>query len=266
MQALSNSERMSLFQRSSLILKLSFLWVDFLSVSSFILQTAFYIYRGLGFIVMKELLMVFRKEKSLRILSMHSKVILTTMLSMVIIGTGTIFVGEYLTSLDQFSLFNKFQVALFQFVAAQSTSGFNTVNFANLQPYSLYLITLIMFIGGSPGSTAGGIKITTLAILVQSVKTTLYSKEEVELFERSLQTSIVVKAVTITMISLLIVSFFVFLMLLLEPKQTFLALSFEVLSAFGTVGLSLGITGSLSLAGKIAVTSYISAGRWRKRC
>lgn len=216
---------------------------------------------GLGFIVMKELTMVIKKEKKLAKLSIHSKVILVAQISIVLFGTSIVFFGEFLSFLADYSLFDKLQISLFQFVAALSTHGFNSVPMASLQSYTIYFLTLIMFIGGSPGSTAGGIKLTTLAILIQSVRTTLHGKTDVEFFERSIATGTVVKAIAITMISLLIVCTFIFIMVILEPAHSFLSITFEVLSAFGTVGLSLGITGSLSWLGKLAIIIVMFIGR-----
>ena len=118
-----------------------------------------------------------------------------------------------------------------------------------------------MFIGGSPGSTAGGIKTTTFAILIQSIKSTLKGQKSVTIFDRTLPTPIVVKAIGLTFISIVIVCFFVLIMMRIEPNQNLLTLMFEVVSAFGTVGLSLGATAQLSVAGKIAISLLMYIGR-----
>lgn len=216
---------------------------------------------GLGFMVMKESLKVLQGKMKFVMISMHSKVILATSFLMYTIGTLVIFFGEFLHSLDSYSLYDKFHIAFFQFTAAMSTSGFNTVPINSMHSYSLFFIMLSMFIGCSPGSTGGGIKITTFAILIQSVRTTLTGKDEVEFFERSLPSSVVVKATALTIISLTIVAFSIFLMMFIEPKIGFQELSYEVMSAFGTVGLSMGITSSLSILGKICITAVMFVGR-----
>jgi trk system potassium uptake protein TrkH len=118
-----------------------------------------------------------------------------------------------------------------------------------------------MFIGASPGSTGGGIKRTTFAILFQSVKATLRGREQVEFFDRKVPNVVVVRAVSIIVMSLIMVSFFILLMMRLEPEHDFLSLFFEVVSAFATVGLSLGITPYLSVSGKLALTVLMFVGR-----
>ena len=118
-----------------------------------------------------------------------------------------------------------------------------------------------MFIGASPGSTGGGIKTTTFALLFQSVNATLRGRDRVEFFDRTVPNLTVVRAVAIIVISLIIVSFFILLMMRLEPEHDFLSLLFEVVSAFATVGLSLGITPYLSVAGKIALIFLMFVGR-----
>jgi trk system potassium uptake protein TrkH len=120
---------------------------------------------------------------------------------------------------------------------------------------------LLMFIGASPGSTGGGVKTTTFAVLLQSVTATLKGKYDVEFFERKIPPATVVKSIAIFIISLIIVSSGVLIMMRLEPDKSFLALFFEVTSAFGTVGLSLGITPFLTVLGKITIIAMMFFGR-----
>lgn len=216
---------------------------------------------GIGFLVMKEVIMVLQRKLRWSMISMHSKVILVTSFWMYAIGTMIIFVGEFNHSLESYNLFDEFHVALFQFAATMSTSGFNSVPMNSLHSYTLYLMLVTMFIGCSPGSTGGGIKITTFAVLLQSVKTTLYGKKEVEFFNRSIEPSLVVRATALTIISLVVVTISIFIIMAVEPSFSFLQLSFEVLSAFGTVGLSMGITSTLSALGKTIITAVMYVGR-----
>lgn len=118
-----------------------------------------------------------------------------------------------------------------------------------------------MFIGAGSGSTAGGIKISTFAILVQSVKSTLKGRDTVEFFDRRIPSPIVVKATAVTIISLMITSFFIFILMKLEPEQNFLTIFFEAISASATVGLSLGLTPYLSVMGKLAISMLMFIGR-----
>ncbi len=171
-----------------------------------------------------------------------------------------IFFGEFLNALDSYTLFEKIQIAFFQSVTLR-TAGFNTISLTSLHPFTAYGMMLFMFIGGSPGSTAGGIKTTTFAILIQSIKSTLKGQKSVTIFDRTLPTPTVVKAIGLTFISIVIVCFFVLIMMRIEPNQNLLTLMFEVVSAFGTVGLSLGATTQLSVAGKIAISLLMYIGR-----
>ena len=215
---------------------------------------------GFGFIVLKELeAIVFRRRKIVN-LSVHSKIVLVTNFVLIALVAIYIFFGEFLHALGSFNVGDQAQIALFQSVTTR-TAGFNTIPLNSLHQHSLYLICLIMFIGASPGSTGGGIKTTTFAILFQSVKATLRGKDRVEFFDRTVPNSVVVRATAIIVISLIIVSFFILLMMRLETEHSFLSIFFEVVSAFATVGLSLGITPYLSAAGKLAIILLMFIGR-----
>ncbi len=215
---------------------------------------------GLGFIVLKELEFFIKQGKKLVNLSVHTKVVLTVNITLVILVAMYIFFSEFLHGMVDNTLWEKIQLSVFQSVTTR-TAGFNTISFSSLHTHTLYLISLVMFIGASPGSTGGGIKTTTFAILFQSVKATLKGHDRVQFFDRKVPNVIVVRAVAITIISLMIVSFFILLMMRIEPEQDFLSLFFETISAFSTVGLSLGITPYLSTAGKITLAALMLIGR-----
>ena len=215
---------------------------------------------GLGFIVLKELEFFIKQGKKIINLSVHTKVVLTVNITLIIFVALYIFFSEFLHGMVDNTLWEKIQLSVFQSVTTR-TAGFNTVSFSALHTHTIYLIALIMFIGASPGSTGGGIKTTTFAILFQSVKTTLRGRDRVELFDRTIPNLLVVRAVAITIISLIIVSFFILLMMRIEPEQDFLALFFETVSAFATVGLSLGITPYLTAAGKVTLAVLMLIGR-----
>lgn len=215
---------------------------------------------GLGFIVLKELKSALIKGFEFNRLGLHTRVVLVT--SAILTGAAAVFIffGEFLHSLDAYSLWDKIQISLFHSVTLR-TAGFNTIPITGLHTYSIYFMTLFMFIGGSPGSTAGGIKTTTLAILIQSIVSTLKNKKKVEMFDRTISAPIVVRATAITFISIMVTCFFILLMMRLEPDQNFLSILFEVMSAGGTVGLSLGLTGFLSVYGKLAICVVMFIGR-----
>ncbi len=215
---------------------------------------------GLGFIVLKELEYLFLKGGKIINLTIHTKIVLTTNIALVFFVAFYIFFGEFLNGLNTYGLIEKIQISVFQSITTR-TAGFNTIALSNLHPHTIYLICLVMFIGASPGSTGGGIKTTTFAILFQSVKATLRGRDRVEFFDRTIPNVLVVRAIAIIVISLIMVSFFILLMMRIEPEHDFLSLFFEVVSAFSTVGLSLGITPYLSIAGKLILSVLMVVGR-----
>jgi trk system potassium uptake protein TrkH len=152
------------------------------------------------------------------------------------------------------------QIAFFQSVSTR-TAGFNTISLNNFHPHTIYVMTLFMFIGASPGSTGGGIKTTTFAILVQSIRSTLRGREHVEMFDRKIPQNLILRTISVIIISLIIISVFIFLILKIETDKSFLPLFFEVISAFATVGLSLGVTGSLTAMGKLTLIALMYVGR-----
>ena len=215
---------------------------------------------GLGFIVLKELeSIIFRKRKIVN-LSVHSKIVFSTSASLIVIVAVYIFFSEYIHGLNGMGIFEQIQVSVFQSITTR-TAGFNTIGLSELHPHTLYLFCLVMFIGASPGSTGGGIKTTTFAILFQSVKATLRGKDRVEFFDRTVPNIVVVRATAIIVISLMIVSFFILLMMRIETEHGFLSIFFEVVSAFSTVGLSLGVTPYLTAAGKLSLIALMFIGR-----
>jgi trk system potassium uptake protein TrkH len=219
------------------------------------------IFGGIGFAVIQDVKnTIFREKRGWQDLSVHTKIVLVTNLALVIGGTMYLFFGEFLHSFADMSMWQKFQVSFFQSVTTR-TAGFNTVNLNTLHPHCIYMMILLMFIGASPGSTGGGVKTTTFAILLQSVKATLQGKRNVQFFERTIPSQTVVKSIAIFIVSLITVSLCVLVMMRVEPDKNFLAIFFEVTSAFGTAGMSLGITPFLSALGKFTLSVLMFIGR-----
>jgi trk system potassium uptake protein len=215
---------------------------------------------GLGFIVIKEMKHAIKHRWSFVNLSVHTRVVLITNLGLIVLGALVIFFSEYLHSLDAYGLMDKIQISIFQSVTTR-TAGFNSISLNNLYPHTLYIMTLFMFIGASPGSTGGGIKVTTFAILIQSVTATLKGRKNVEFFDRTIPNQVVVRAISVIIISLILISAFIFTMMAIEADKSFMMIFFEVISAFATVGLSLGITAHLTLFGKLAIIVLMFIGR-----
>lgn len=215
---------------------------------------------GVGFTVLKDFQTMFTQKRSFRSLSTHTKLVVSINLFLWGFAAIYLFFGEFLNAFQDMNMWERIQVSLFQATSSR-TAGFNTVNIHSLHPHTIYMMLLLMFIGGAPGGTGGGVKVTTFAILLQSVTATLRGKSEVEFFERRVPQATVVKSIAIFIICLILVSGGILVMLRLEPDKSFLALFFEVTSAFSTAGLSLGITPFLSIPGKLVLISMMYLGR-----
>lgn len=215
---------------------------------------------GIGFSVMKDIKEMIMHKRHMRSLSVHTKIVLSTNTLLLALGCAYFFFGEFLHSFMDYSMWEKIQLAFFQSTTTR-TGGFQTINFNIMQPHCIYLAVLLMFIGASPGSTGGGVKTTTFAVLLQSIKSTLKGKQDVEFFERTIPAQTVVKSIAIFIISLIVVSVGMLVMVRVEPDKSFLSLLFEVVSGFGTVGLSLGITPFLTSIGKLCILSMMYLGR-----
>ncbi len=154
----------------------------------------------------------------------------------------------------------RFANALFLSISTR-TAGFDTVALDRFSDAALFFMILLMFVGASPSSTGGGIKTTTTAVLYASVRAIWKNREEVEISRRSLTRTVVQGAVVILILSALIVTFSSFLLALLHPEFRFIDVLFETTSAFGTVGLSTGITPKLGVMARLLVCLTMLAGR-----
>lgn len=213
---------------------------------------------GIGFIVMNEIFEFKRTRK----LSLHTKVVLRTSTFLLIVGTVLIFVLEFNNSktLQPLSMSGKFLGSLFQSVTTR-TAGANTLNIPDLTQTTLFLIIILMFIGASPGSTGGGIKTTTFATLVGAVVSQIRGKEDVVFIKRRILYDTIYKALTVMVSGLLLVLTVTMLLTITEQGKDFLMILFEATSAFGTVGLSMGLTPELSTIGRLIIIITMFAGR-----
>ncbi|MDI6703614.1 MAG: TrkH family potassium uptake protein [bacterium] len=218
--------------------------------------TSLIIIGGIGFIVVADLKGALRGRKS----SLHTKVTILVSVVLILFSTAIIFLLEYGNTLKFLPLKTKVLTSYFQAVTPR-TAGFNTLDIAQLTKATLFFIIILMFIGGSSGSTAGGIKTGTFLVLAASVSSMLKGREEVEIFGRTIPKDISHKALSIVILSLVLIMIGVFSLLIIEKRGSFLHLLFEVVSAFGTVGLSTGITPYLSILGKIVITIIMFVGR-----
>ena len=212
---------------------------------------------GIGFPVVADL---WNCRQSRRF-SLHTKVVLTTTVLLIVLGAGFIFIAEHGNdkTLGDLPSADKVMASLFQSVTAR-TAGYNTVDIGLLREGTLLAIIFLMFVGASPSSMGGGVKTSTAAILFISLVGSVTGKRDPLAFGRQIPQQTVYKAFTIVTISVMLISMVTLTLSFTEAAPIF-SLLFEVTSAFGTVGLSTGITPKLSDAGKVLITLTMFAGR-----
>ncbi len=221
--------------------------------------TVLIIIGGLGFTVIIDLYRFFFGKDKTRRLSLHSKMVLVISSGLLILGFGGYFVSEYFYTMSGFSWSERILGSWFQSVTTR-TAGFNTIDTSQMSSASILLSFVLMFVGASPGSTGGGIKTTTFGVLILTVSSLLQGKKNLTVFNRKLAWSNFRESVSVISVSVFIVFTVIFLLLLIEPFQ-FQEVVFESISAFGTVGLSLGITSELSTIGKVLISLLMYLGR-----
>jgi len=210
---------------------------------------------GLGFMVLYEL---FHYRKS-RTLTLHARVVLITTAILIAVGTAILFISEYHHALKDLPWGVKLMASYFQSVSPR-TAGFNSIDLNSLFLSSQLLIILLMFIGGSPGSTAGGIKTSTFALLWIAIISQLRGKKDNEIFKRHIPNSDMFQAFTIAMLSGVTLITMTFLISLIHQADL-VRVIFEVASALGTVGLSLGLTPDLIPLEQIIIITTMFLGR-----
>jgi trk system potassium uptake protein TrkH len=196
-------------------------------------------------------------------LQLQRKIVLTTSACLIVLGMlGVVLFESYTGEGSAGGGLSLVRGAFFQSVTAR-TAGFNTVNISALSPVSKFVLILLMFIGGSPGSTAGGIKTVTLAVVLMTVIAALRKRSEVEMFKRSIRIVVVGRAITVTLLFVFVL-FSAAMALVITERASGFAMSdifFETASALGTVGLSTGITASLTTVGKWIIIFVMLIGR-----
>lgn len=212
---------------------------------------------GLGFGVLADLW----NYKTCRKFQFHTKVVITTSLLLILFGFTCILLLEWNNphTIGDFLIKDKLLACLFQAITPR-TAGYNTLDIGSLTPATLLIMIILMFIGASPASTGGGIKTTTFATLVVTAWSLLTGKNYPILFERQIPVAAIYRAFTIIFLSTLFITLTT-LVLSATEQQPFLNILFEVVSAFGTVGLTTGITPSLTAFGKLGLIFLMLVGR-----
>lgn len=216
---------------------------------------------GIGYIVWWDVMGLRKGAAGRRRLSLHSKIAISTTLLLIFGGGLLILLFEYHNprTIAELSLFDKLQVSLFQSVTTR-TAGFATVPQQDLTNASSLLCLLLMFIGGSPVGTAGGIKTVTIAVLFASALSAVRNRQEVTLFQRNISKQAVSKAVAVTTMSFVILFTSTLLLSAVSPGEP-LDILFETVSATATVGLSRDLTPYLNAYGKVIIIGTMYLGR-----
>ncbi|HPI15928.1 MAG TPA: TrkH family potassium uptake protein [Spirochaetota bacterium] len=219
---------------------------------------------GLGFLVLSELSRTrFRRRKFLSQYSLHTRLVIALTAFFIALGTAGFAALEWNNALLDFSPIGKIINSFFQSVTCR-TAGFNTVDIASLRETTLFMMIFLMFTGGSPGSIAGGVKTTTMAVVWLLLVMKFRGRGRIVLWGRALDPDTVEKSTSLFIMALIFVSTSTFMLLLVGTpavKNIFLSALFEVTSAFGTVGLSTGLTPALSDTGKLLLCAVMYTGR-----
>ena len=221
---------------------------------------------GLGYVVWWDIIRVLKDVKRTKFrcvfkLTLHSKIVLVSTFALILIGGVSILAFEYNNplTLKNYNFFDKMQIAFFQSITTR-TAGFATLPQENLTNASAIICLILMFIGGSPVGTAGGIKTVTIVVLFATTIATVRGKNEVTLFQRNLSKQVTRKAVAVAFSSFIIVALSTIL-LSLSTDAPALDVVFETVSATATVGLSRNLTSSLNVWGKLILSATMYFGR-----
>ncbi|UUZ86593.1 TrkH family potassium uptake protein [Paenibacillus sp. P26] len=212
---------------------------------------------GIGFIVIADVV----DYKKCRKLSLHSKIVLSMTAALILVGAVVMFIFEYSNpkTLGSLNWTGKILASFFQSVTPR-TAGANTIDIGGMRQASQFFMIILMFIGASPGSTGGGVKTTTFTVLIGAVIAMIRGKEDIVLFHYRLGRDRIMKATAIIFLALMLVVL-VAMVLSTTEDHSFLMILFEVTSAFGTVGLTMGLTSDLTTFGKILIALMMFAGR-----
>ena len=232
------------------------------------------IFGGIGFFVINSLLKninfkfknlirkIFNKPKIIKpkIININNLIVTRTTLILIILAIAVILILESNNSLISYNWFDKVVQAFFCSVTPR-TAGFNTLDFASFTPATIMFIIILMWIGASPGSTGGGIKTTSIALAFLNAISIGRNQDKITFKNRTISNITVQKSFVIIVFSLLTILIGIIFVCAFDPHLGFMNIMFEVFSAFGTVGLTLGITPNLSLASKIVIIIEMFVGR-----
>lgn len=240
----------------------------------FVIMSLLIVAGGIGFPILSNIVKVFnhryykiariirgrKYRKYVRDWDMNSVIVLRTTGLLLLFGTLYFFIFEGSGLLKQFSGFDKIVQAFFHAVTPR-TAGFNSVDLSNLAPVTFIVFIVLMWIGAAPQSTGGGIKVTTFALLVRNFTHLIKGNDRIDFFGREVSSRSVTKAFATVSLSLFFILLAFVAMVSIEPKLSPDKILFEIVSAIGTVGLSMGITQDMLPANKLIITLMMFAGR-----
>ncbi len=214
---------------------------------------------GLGFSVIIDVYNHAVKKNTRYSLTLHTKVVLSMTAFLLAFGTIAFLLSEYNHTMKGFAIHHRLLCSWFQSVTCR-TAGFNSIDESQISHATSLVSIILMFIGASPGSTGGGVKTSTFALLVLSIFALVKGQSELTIFKRKISSSSVRESTSLIMLAMIFIFVIVYIMLMVDPftlEQTI----FEAVSAFGTVGLSMGITPNLSSVSKFLIVLLMYIGR-----
>lgn len=223
---------------------------------NFILSALSYL-GAVGFIVFADFMQNIRGQR--KNLLFTSKLILSMTFWVSFIGTLLIFISE--PSIQELTPVNRFLSSLFQVMTASTTVGFNSLDIGTLSKSTLIVLIFLMIFGASPSGTGGGLKLTSLSVLLGLVKSMLKGRNSIRFWKREIPNKRLHVAVASFVYYIFVLFIFLFLLSSLHPEIEFIKILFEAISALGTVGISMGITSTLSFTGKVLVVILMLMGR-----
>ena len=212
---------------------------------------------GLGFIVWED---IYEKKWHVKNYLLQTKVVIVTSLCLIFGGAVLFYLLERNNALLGLNQNETVLASLFQSVTCR-TAGFNSIDVSQLHPATSILMMMLMFVGGSPGSTAGGIKTTTFAVLMIYIYSIITNKNEAHIFNRRFDDQTIKKASSVLLMNMFFIVTAAMIVFALQPELMFQDVMFELFSALGTVGISTGITRELTTISRIAVIVLMYSGR-----
>lgn len=234
--------------------------ISFINNNLIILVITFLIILGgIGFVVIDDFIRFFRKKEKL---SYHTKIVFVSTVFIILIPAIIFLLTEYNNPLTigNLNLFDKLTASLFTAVTPR-TAGFNIFDLNGCLNFNILIFMFLMFVGASPAGTGGGIKITTLIVLLKSFFSMFFGRKDVSIFKRSIDDKSIERSWVLFVASIAIIFFILLILTFIEKNFSISSLFFEVVSAFATAGLSLGITADFSIFGKILIIILMFIGR-----